>query len=126
MDEIESYLAALPDDQRAALTALDKTLRTLLPDAKRVMAYAMPSYKIGKSVVAGYAAFAKHLGFFPHSGNIVPTFAADLDALGYKHSKSGVQFTPAKPIPETLLIRILNDRLREAGHDITLETKRTP
>jgi hypothetical protein len=35
-----------------------------LPDAEKVIAYKMPGFRIGQSIVAGYAAFAKQCGLY--------------------------------------------------------------
>ncbi len=120
MSPIDTYFAALPADQYACLTDLRQRLRHLLPDATEVISYAMPGHRIGKKVIAGYAGFARHCGFYPHSGGIIPGLAAELETAGFKHSKSGVLFTPENPLPDTLLRRIVAARLAEAGLDPTL------
>lgn len=110
--EVDSYIAALPPDQREALTALRARLRTLLPDHIEVMSYAMPGFRQpgakGK-MVAGYAAFAKHLGLYPHSGSVIPL----MDCAPFKTSKSGVLFTPDLPLPDALLEQIIRTRQAE-------------
>jgi len=114
--EVDAYLAKLPDDQRAALEDLRRLLRTLLPGHVECMSYAMPGFrqpgKKGK-MVAGYAAFAKHLGFYPHSGGIIP--ALEAECAGFRTSKSGVLFTPETPLPAGLVERIVRAREREIG-----------
>ncbi len=111
---VNAYLAALPPDQCAALTALRATLADLLPGHLEVISYAMPGFRQpgpkGK-MVAGYAAFARHLGLYPHSGRIIPLLAAD--CAGFKTSKSGVLFTPDHPLPDALVARIVALRLDE-------------
>ncbi|MBP9182023.1 MAG: DUF1801 domain-containing protein [Fuscovulum sp.] len=110
--EVEAYLSALPPDQQAALRALRATLASLLPDHIEVMSYAMPGFRQpgprGKMVI-GYAAFAKHLGLYPHSGTVIP----QIDCTPFRTSKSGVLFTPAQPLPDTLLRRIIAARQAE-------------
>ncbi len=112
--EIAAYLAALPEGQRAALTALRDTLRALLPDHLEVMSYAMPGFRQpgpkGKMVV-GYAAFARHCGLYPHSGSILPALGPE--TTGFKTSKSGILFTPDHPLPAPLIARILSLRQAE-------------
>ncbi|MBE0553934.1 MAG: DUF1801 domain-containing protein [Rhodobacteraceae bacterium] len=109
--DIDAYLAALPDDQRTALQALRTQLRTLLPGHAEVMSYAMPGFRQpgpkGR-MVAGYAAFARHLGLYPHSGSVIP----QIDCTPFKTSKSGLLFTPAQPLPPDLVARII--ALRQA------------
>ena len=110
--EVDTYLAALPADQRAALTALRARLKSLLPDHLEVMSYAMPGFRQpgpkGKMVI-GYAAFARHLGLYPHSGTVIP----QIDCAPFKTSKSGVLFTPANPLPDALLKQIIATRQAE-------------
>ena len=110
--DVDAYLDRLPDDQRAALTALRDTLRALLPGHIECLSYAMPGFRApgpkGR-MVAGYAAFAQHLGLYPHSGNIIPT----LDCSPFKTSKSGILFTPVHPLPDALIERIIRARQAE-------------
>jgi uncharacterized protein YdhG (YjbR/CyaY superfamily) len=106
--EVDAYLAALQPDQRAALTDLRSLLRHLLPDHNETISYAMPGFRQpgpkGK-MVAGYAAFARHLGLYPHSGSILPQLTAE--TAGFKTSKSGILFTPDHPLPPHLVQRII-------------------
>ena len=60
-------------------------------------------------MVAGYAAFAKHLGLYPHSGTVIPR----IDCTPFKTSKSGVLFTPDRPLPDALLRWIVETRQAE-------------
>lgn len=112
--EVDAYLAALPADQRAALTELRQRLARLLPGHVECLSYAMPGFRQpgpkGK-MVAGYAAFARHLGLYPHSGSVIPALAAD--CAGFRTSKSGVLFTPDRPIPDALLEKIVRARQAE-------------
>lgn len=109
---VDAYLAVLPADQRAALSALRTRLGQILPDHIECMSYAMPGLRQpgpkGKMVV-GYAAFAKHLGLYPHSGTVIP----QIDCTPFKTSKSGVLFTPDRPLPDALLETIIRTRQAE-------------
>ncbi|MBW6506958.1 MAG: DUF1801 domain-containing protein [Rhodobacteraceae bacterium] len=115
-DTPDAYLARLPAPQRDALQALRAVLRAALPGAAECISYAMPGFRMpGGKMVAGYAAFSRHLGLYPHSGGVIPGFAAECAALGFKTSKSGVLFTPDHPLPDDLVRRILAARLAEIG-----------
>lgn len=109
---VDTYLAALPPDQQAALQALRARLKILLPDHLEVMSYAMPGFRQpgpkGR-MVAGYAAFARHLGLYPHSGSVIP----QIDCAPFRTSKSGVLFTPDRPLPDALVERIIETRQSE-------------
>ena len=111
IDAVDAYLAALPSRYRDALQVLRQTIRAYLPDqAQQCLSYAMPGFRLGQ-MVAGYAAFKQHLGFYPHSGGVIPLLADDLQ--GWKTSKSGVLFTPEHMLPTALVHRILDLRLAE-------------
>jgi uncharacterized protein YdhG (YjbR/CyaY superfamily) len=111
----DAYLAARPADQRACLQALRVQLAGLLPDAHEVISYAMPGFRIGMKVIAGYAGYARNCGYYPHSGNIIPAFDAELTALGFRHTAGAISFTPAHPLPADLVARLVAARLAEAG-----------
>ena len=110
--EIDAYITAQPPAFAAALISMRGRLSRLLPDHIECMSYAMPGFRQpgpkGKMVI-GYAAFAHHLGLYPHSGSVIPL----IDCTPFKTSKSGVLFTPDTPLPETLLKAILTARQAE-------------
>ncbi len=112
--EVDAYLAACRPDQAAALEALRRVIRRRLPDHIECLSYAMPGFRQpgpkGK-MVAGYAAFARNCGFYPHSGAVVPLFAADLAA--WKTTPGAIQFTAQHPLPEALVLRLIDARLAE-------------
>jgi len=67
-EEVAAYLAALPHNQRAALSDLRTRLRTLLPDQVECLSHAMPGFRqpgTKHRMVAGYAAFSRYLGLYP-------------------------------------------------------------
>ena len=62
-------------------------------------------------MVAGYASFARNLGYYPHSGNIVGQFQDE--TAGFKTSQGGILFTPDQPLPDDLLAKLVDARLAE-------------
>lgn len=111
--DVDAYLAPLPDDQRAALEDLRSRLRALLPDAEECISYRMPAFRLGGKVVAGYAAFAKHLAYLPHSGDVLGRL--DPADLTPGSTKSSLHFTPAAPLSDDLVARLVELRCAEAG-----------
>ena len=112
--DVDAYLAALPSDQRKALQDLRVVARAYLPDAIECLSYGMPGFRApgpkGKMIL-GYAAFARHLGVYPHSGTVIGKLVAD--CAGFKTSKSGVLFTPQNPLSHAILHKIIDTRLAE-------------
>ena len=111
---VDAYLSALPEPQREALTRLRALIKSRLPDHIEVISYAMPGFRQPGAkgrMVAGYAAFAKTCDFYPHSGTIIGQFP-DLTA-GFKTTPGAISFTPAHPLPEPLILALIESRLTE-------------
>ncbi len=65
---IDEYLAAITGDRRAALDALRKTIKWIIPEAEECISYAMPAFKLNGEVVAGFLATSKGCSYYPFSG----------------------------------------------------------
>ncbi|MDY7232693.1 SRPBCC domain-containing protein [Hyalangium rubrum] len=109
---IDAYLASVKDPvARKTLGALRQQLRKLLPGATETISYRMPAFKVDGDVVAGFAFFKSHCGYYPFSGGVVPALKPELE--GYATSKSGVTFLPDEPLPAKLVKRLVQARLAE-------------
>lgn len=97
-----SYIAAAPEALRPQLTHVRAQLRRTLPDAEEVLQYGMPGFGVGKKIIAGYGAFSKQCGLYVAQGAIAH-HADEITAAGLKASKTGVTFSPSKPIPDDLI-----------------------
>ena len=60
----DAYIAEAPEDLRPLLAGLRAQLVRALPDAEEVIAYKMPGFRIGKSIVAGYGKWSAQVSFF--------------------------------------------------------------
>jgi uncharacterized protein YdhG (YjbR/CyaY superfamily) len=98
----DAYIAEAPEDLRPLLVRLRAQLADALPDADEVIAYNMPGFRIGQSIVAGYAAFSKQCGLYL-SPSAIAAHAGDIAAAGLKSTKTGVTFSPNRPIPDGLV-----------------------
>jgi uncharacterized protein YdhG (YjbR/CyaY superfamily) len=101
----DAYIAAAPESLQPLLAQLRTQLAKVLPDAEEVIAYDMPGFGFGKSIIAGYAAFSKQCGLYVSNGAIT-AHADDIAAAGLKATKTGVTFTPRKPIPDELVKKL--------------------
>ena len=111
-DPIGAHLATLPQPQRDTLTALRATLRDLLPDAEECLSYDMPCFKVGGVAVAGFDGFRKHCSYFPHSGDVL-TKVSGIPAWCTVASKGTLQFPVDRPLPKTLVRKLIRARLDE-------------
>ena len=101
----DSYIAAAQEDLRTQLEGLRAQLSRALPDAEEIIAYNTPGFQIGKTIVAGYAAFTKQCGLYVSPGAI-KALAGDIAKAGLKATKTGVTFSPSKPIPDKLIEKL--------------------
>lgn len=101
----DAYIAAAPEDLRPLLVRVRARLARALPDAEEVIAYKMPGFRIGKSIVAGYAAFRKQCGLYL-SPSAITSHTADIAAAGLKSTKTGITFSPSQPIPDGLVKKL--------------------
>lgn len=110
----DAYIAAAPEPLRSLLKNLRTQLARTLPDAEEIVAYNMPGFRIGTTVVAGYAAFAKQCGLYVSPGAIT-SFAGDITRAGLKATKTGVTFSPSRPIPDELVEKLARASRKEHG-----------
>jgi uncharacterized protein YdhG (YjbR/CyaY superfamily) len=108
--DVDNYLAALGDDQRAALEKLRKTIKAAAPSAVETISYQMPAFKLEGRFLVSYAAFKDHCSLFP--GAAVPDHLRD-ELKPFVAGKGTLQFTPEKPIPAALVKKIVKTRIRE-------------
>ena len=108
---VEDYLAALPDDQRAALEKLRKTIRAAAPQATEKISYAMPAFEQDGRFLVSYAAFKDHCSLYPASSAVREALGDDLEP--YFSGKGTLRFRADEPIPATLVKEIVRVRLEE-------------
>jgi uncharacterized protein YdhG (YjbR/CyaY superfamily) len=101
----DAYIAAAPELFQPSLERLRAILARALPDAQEMVAYNMPGFSVGGSVVASYAAFSKQCGLYVLPGAI-SEHADDIAAAGLKATKTGITFSPRTPIPDDLVERL--------------------
>ncbi len=113
-DDHDAYIAAAPEQFREVLKHLRSRLAQALPGAEEVMKYDMPGFRIGDTIAAGYAAFSKQCGLYVDPGAIA-AHADEIASLKLKATKTGVTFTPARPIPDELVAKLAARSRREKG-----------
>ena len=94
-----------------SLQTLRRQVLEIVPAGEEVISYAMPCVKLSGKAIAGYAAFKKHIGYFPHSGSIVPQLAIELE--GRKQTTGGFQFGLGEVLPDDLVAKLVGLRLKE-------------
>ena len=106
---VDEYLADLPEKERSVLSNIRKTIKATAPKAEEVIGYGMPGYKYHGMLVY-FAAFKNHCSFFPGT-SMLEKFGKEVEP--YKTSKGTLQFTVDKPIPATLVKKIVKQRMKQ-------------
>jgi len=106
---VDEYISLFPPEIRSGLELLRKTIRKAAPEAKEVISYNMPAYKL-KSVLVYFAATKDHYGFYPTSS---PVIAFKEELKSYDTSKGTIRFPFDKPIPVKLVRDIVKFRMME-------------
>jgi uncharacterized protein YdhG (YjbR/CyaY superfamily) len=111
-NEIDDYLASLDEPKRSTLKALRHTILEVLPEAEEGMSYGVPAFRLHGKVIAGFAAFKTHLSYLPHSGSVFRELGDEI--AKFKTSTGALQFPIDKPLPKSLVRRLITIRKRQA------------
>ncbi len=106
--DIEAYIEACPEVSRAAMLQIRETIRAEVPDAEERLSYQMPTFFL-HGVLAHYAAWKNHIGFYPGSAAIE---AMEEKLAEYRVSKVAIQFPLSKPMPRDLIRQIIRLRVK--------------
>ncbi|MDE3144668.1 MAG: DUF1801 domain-containing protein, partial [Bacteroidota bacterium] len=91
------------------LEQLRQTIKTAAPLALEVISYGMPAYKLNGMLVY-FAAHKNHIGLYPMASGI-EAFKSQLTK--FETSKGTVQFPNDKPLPISLIKKIVKYRAQE-------------
>jgi uncharacterized protein YdhG (YjbR/CyaY superfamily) len=107
--DIGVYISNFPKDIQEILEKIRMTIRKAAPDAEETINYQIPTFTL-KGNLVHFAAYKKHIGFYPTSTGI-EKFKKELSA--YQGAKGSVQFPLDKPIPYDLISEIVTFRVKE-------------
>ena len=106
---VGQYIRALPVPVRAQAEKLRRTIRDAAPQAKEVISYNMPAFRMNGTLVY-FAGYTKHIGFYPTAAPI-RVFKAELSR--YATSKGAIRFPLERGIPASLVRKIVKYRIEE-------------
>jgi uncharacterized protein YdhG (YjbR/CyaY superfamily) len=112
-EQVDSYLRPLEEPKRTTLQELRRTILEIVPEAEEGISYRVPAFRLNGQVIAGFAAFKNHLSYLPFSGSVLGELGGQLD--GYTMTKSSLHFPIDRPLPKTLVERLIAVRLADAG-----------
>lgn len=108
---VEEYLADVPKSARNNFNKLRAAVRSAVPaGATEIISYRMPAFK-HKKVLVWFAAFANHCSLFPTAA-VMDEFKNELK--GFTTSKGTVRFPLDKPIPTSLVKKLVEARVAQS------------
>lgn len=110
-DQIDDYLAGVPEPQRSTLEAVRATILRVVPDAEQTISYGMPAFRFEGKVVAGFAANKKFNSYYPFSGRTLGTLKDEL--ADYSQTLSALHFPMDTPLDERLVAQLIAVRQAE-------------
>lgn len=110
--DVDEYLAQVPEEARAALEKLRKTIGAAVPKATEGISYGIPTFKLHGRALVWYAAFKNHCSFFPLSSAMREAHGKDLEGYDIT-SKGTLRFSANKPLPAALVRKLVKTRIAE-------------
>lgn len=107
---IDGYLSRLSANKRAALQKLRKMIRAAAPKAEECISYSLPAFRHEGKVLVWFGAATNHCSFYPGA---LPIKAHKSELKNYDTSKGTIRFPADKPLPVTLVRKLVKTRIAE-------------
>jgi uncharacterized protein YdhG (YjbR/CyaY superfamily) len=108
---IDEFLATFSEDTRAALERLRKTIKSAAPKAEECISYGLAAFRLDGKPLVAFGAASNHCAFYPMSSSTVAAHKDDLE--GYDTSTGTIRFSVDKPLPATLVRKLVKARIAE-------------
>ena len=106
---IDEYIASFPKEVQDRMQQLRKTIHEAAPGAIESISYQMPAFN-SHGYLVYFAGWQNHIGLYPLPSGM-KKFSKELSA--YASGKGSVQFPNDKPLPLSLITKIVKFRLKE-------------
>jgi len=107
---VDEYLAPLSAEKRAALEKLRRAIKSAAPNAEECIAYNVPTYRLDGKMLLSFGAAANHCALYAGAH---PIKALEAELKGFETSKGTIRFQPDRPLPDTLVRKIVRTRIAE-------------
>lgn len=108
-NNIDEYITLFSGDIQEKLQSVRQVIQKTAPDAIEAMSYGIPTFKLNGNLVH-FAAFKKHIGFYPTPSGI-EAFKEELSK--YQGAKGSVKFPIDEHLPLDLISKIVSFRAKE-------------
>lgn len=111
MTPFDEYLSEISQIDRAEFERVCNLVRRLVPEAEEGWSYGIPTFKYKGKPLLGFRAAKKHLSIFPYGK--APIEALQVELSGFSLSSGTIRFTPQKPLPDSVLEKLIRFKQRE-------------
>ena len=108
---IDEYLARTNPEQRAVLEKVRKAIHAAAPGAEEYIGYGLAGFKFNGRPLVYFGAWEKHCALYAASPTTQRKFEPELK--GFEVSKGKIRFTPKKPLPLSLVKKLVKARIAE-------------
>jgi uncharacterized protein YdhG (YjbR/CyaY superfamily) len=117
---VDEYIATFEPPVKQRLELLRQAIKKAVPAAEEIISYMMPAYKLHGMLVY-FAGYKNHIGFYA-----TPTghTAFEKELSMYKQGKGSVQFPHDKPLPVSLINKIVKFRAKQNLEKEKAKTKK--
>jgi uncharacterized protein YdhG (YjbR/CyaY superfamily) len=106
---IDEYIAAFSPEVRTILERLRLAIAKAAPEAQESISYRIPTFTLSGALVY-FAAFKKHIGFYPP---VRGDAGLEKAVAPYTGEKGNLRFLLDQPIPYGLIERIVRLRVKQ-------------
>ena len=106
---IDEFIAAYPKDIQQMLKELRTTIKKAAPEAEEAIKYGIPTFVQNGNLVH-FAAYKEHIGFYP-APSAIREFKKELSKYG--QSRGAIRFPLDKPLPLSLVTKMVKFRVKE-------------
>ena len=108
---VDEYIADIPEPARSTLNEIRAAIRSAVPrEAIETISYRIPAFK-HKRVLVWFGAFSDHCSLFP-TASVIEAFKDELK--GFSTSKGTIHFPTDKPVPTSLIKKLVKARVAES------------
>jgi uncharacterized protein YdhG (YjbR/CyaY superfamily) len=108
---VEDHIANAPLEVQKKLQELRAIIQSASPDSVDAVSYSMPAFRYKGIAIICYSAWKNHIGFYPMSGAVTERYKKELEELNLSESKGAIQLPFDKPLPTSLIVSIVKDKM---------------
>ena len=106
---VASYYASAPASHKQTLLEMRKRILEIVPGAKEIIKYSMPTFVADGVEVAGLMFHKNHIGYYPYSGSILKKFPEI--CTKYTTSTGALQMPIDKPLLKSEIRKLIKARI---------------